>query len=164
MAEAFFFGSRSKGRCANTSPSSSLHFCLVARDGHVARGAFVFDHRFGFWMIDAFAAHAGLPVRIARGIGHDAGAPVEADGDVFARRSGQAVVTCQAAVGSLELWFRCGLFCPSGLPARMESKSSASAKVNTEVRVRITSLRSGAHPASPTAGRRRVAPAARKCC
>src|ERR1700722_9940718 len=53
-------------------------------------------------MIDTFTANAGLPVRIARGIGHDAGAPVEADGNIFAGRSNKAVVACQTAVGSLK--------------------------------------------------------------
>src|SRR6266481_7827746 len=80
----------------------AFYFRFVAGDGHVAGGAFVFDGGFGFGMVDAFAAHAGLPVRIARGVGHDAAAPVDADGDVFAGGSHEAVVASEAAVGSVE--------------------------------------------------------------
>ena len=54
-------------------------------------------------MVDRFAAHARLPVRVARGVGHHARAPVEADRDVFAGRRGQAVVAGDAAVGGLKM-------------------------------------------------------------
>src|SRR6476660_2283635 len=81
----------------------SVQLCPVARHRHVAIGAGVLDLRFGFGMVHVLAPNAGLPVRIARGIRHYAGAPVEPDGDIFPRRSNQAVVTGKAAVGGMKL-------------------------------------------------------------
>ena len=49
------------------------------------------------------APHAGLPVRVARGVGHHRGAPVETDRDVLARGCRQAVVAGDAPVGGLEM-------------------------------------------------------------
>src|SRR3984893_16651329 len=84
----------------------AFYFCFIAGPGHVASGALVFNHCLRLWVVDIFAANTGLPVRIARGIGHDAGTPVEADGNIFARGSGKVVVTRQAAVGSLKFWLQ----------------------------------------------------------
>ncbi len=54
-------------------------------------------------MIDGFAPHASHPVRIATGVGHHAGPPVDADRDVLAGRSGDAVVAGDAAVRCLKM-------------------------------------------------------------
>ena len=88
---------RSNGRCAKTSPSPPAQLGFVARHRHVADGALVLDVRGRGRMVDGFAAHAGLPVGIAR-IRHHAGAPVEADRDVLAGRRGEAVVAGDATV------------------------------------------------------------------
>src|ERR1044071_258351 len=50
---------------------------FIARDRHMADGALVFNARLRFGMIDNFAANASLPVRVAGGVGHNAGAPVK---------------------------------------------------------------------------------------
>src|ERR1700722_9945392 len=75
-------------------------------------------------MIDTFTANASLPIRIARGIGHDTGAPVEADGNIFAGGSDKAVVAGPAAVGSLKLRLQVVLFSWtfSGLFAALTNK------------------------------------------
>ena len=52
---------------------------LVTRNGHVAIGAAIFDFSLRFRMFHVFAPHTGLPVGIARGIPHDARAPLETD-------------------------------------------------------------------------------------
>ena len=70
-----------------------------ARHRHVAGGARVFDLRTRRRMIERFAPHGGLPVRIARRVGHHRPAPVGPDGHVFASRSRQSVVTRKAGVG-----------------------------------------------------------------
>ncbi len=55
------------------------------RQRHVTGGALVFDIGLRLGVIDGFAANAALPVGVARGIGHDTGAPVKADGNILAR-------------------------------------------------------------------------------
>lgn len=87
-------------------PEPAMQLGFVARNGHVANGAFVFDIGARVRMVDGFAARAGLPIRIARGVGHHAGAPVEADGNIAPGPSGQAVMAGDAAIGSLESHFR----------------------------------------------------------
>src|SRR5438128_485782 len=72
---------------------------LVPRDRHVADRAVVLDRCRRFRVIDRLAPDACLPVRIARRIRHHAGAPVEPDRHVLARRRHQAVMAREAAVG-----------------------------------------------------------------
>src|ERR1043166_8499696 len=60
-------------------------------------------------MIGYFAAHARLPVRIARGISHYRRAPGKPDRDVFPGRSCEPVMAGKAAIRSLKqrLLFLC---------------------------------------------------------
>jgi hypothetical protein len=75
---------------------------FVSCHGHVADGTFVFYVRLGLGMINRFAPHACLPLRVTSGISHHGRAPVETDGDVFTRRRKKTVVTRDTAVGRLE--------------------------------------------------------------
>src|SRR5579872_401197 len=71
---------------------------FIARNRHVTDGALIFDVRLRFGMIGNLAANAPLPVRVARGVGHNTGAPVKAYGDIRARGGDEAVMTGKAAV------------------------------------------------------------------
>src|SRR5216683_3664638 len=66
-------------------------------------------------MINRLTPHAALPVWIARRVGHDAGTPLKAYGDIFTRAGLQSIVTGHATVRGSELLihsFRIGLsFC-----------------------------------------------------
>ena len=86
-----------------------LRFIHQVLHGHVADGALVLDGRGGLGVIEGFAAHASLPVGITRGVGHDAGTPLKADGDVLAFAGLHAVVAGDAAVGGAEHIRRVGL-------------------------------------------------------
>ena len=72
-------------------------------NGHVAGRTLVLNLRARFGVIDGLAPHTALPVRIARRVGHYAGAPFKADGDVFAALGLQLVVTGNAPIGGAEL-------------------------------------------------------------
>jgi len=54
-------------------------------------------------VIDVFAAHAGLPIGIARRIGHDACAPVKSDRDILTRRIRESIVAGETTVGGVEV-------------------------------------------------------------
>src|SRR5262249_20932138 len=75
---------------------------LVARHRHVTFRAFVLDFGFRYGMVDRFATHAGLPIRITRGIRHHRWTPGKSDRDVFATRSRKTVVTSKATIGRFE--------------------------------------------------------------
>src|SRR6185295_1111289 len=64
---------------------AALQFRLISDDRHVAYGTLVLNASLRFRMVNRLASHAGLPIGISRRIGHDAGAPVESNGDVFPR-------------------------------------------------------------------------------
>src|SRR5258708_33351408 len=83
-----------------------LNTRLIFHDWHVAMRTFVLDDNARFRMVKRLSPHARLPVRIARGIRHDARPPIEADGEVLARFRPHAVVARDAAVGGPKLW--CG--------------------------------------------------------
>ena len=53
-------------------------------------------------VVDRFAAHGGMPVRIAGRVRHHRGAPAGADRHVLARGRAQTVVARQALIGRLE--------------------------------------------------------------
>ncbi len=74
---------------------------LEARHRHVAGGALVLNERRSVGMVGDLAPHRRLPVGIASGVGHDRRPPGEADGNVFTRWSGDAVVAGEASI-------RCG--------------------------------------------------------
>src|SRR5580704_201389 len=80
-----------------------LRVCVEVRHGHVAMRTFVLDLRCRRWMVNRLPPHASLPVRIARGVGHDACAPIEPDGIVCSRLRFHAVVASHAAVGCLKI-------------------------------------------------------------
>src|ERR1700694_5538719 len=75
---------------------------FVTHHGHMADGALVFDGARRLRMVDRFAANTGLPIRITRGIRHDARAPIRPDRNVLPGRRDQPYVTREAAVGSLK--------------------------------------------------------------
>jgi hypothetical protein len=78
---------------------------------YVAASAFVLDDSARFGVVETLAAHTALPVGIARGVGHDARAPLEADGHVFTIGSLELVVAVGAALGGAEVVggaMRCG--------------------------------------------------------
>src|SRR6266404_3920387 len=83
-----------------------------ARNGHMANRAFVLYRSHRFWMIDRLAPHASLPIGIARRIRHNAGTPIEPDGNILTRRRHDSILTSQAAVRSLKAHL-----CVSVLPA-----------------------------------------------
>ena len=66
---------------------------------HVARGALVLNRRCGRGVVDGLAADAGLPVRIASGVGHDACTPGRADGNVLAFGGLEIVMATIAMAG-----------------------------------------------------------------
>src|SRR6266849_6784180 len=68
----------------------------------MADGALVLDMAGCLRMIDRFAANAGLPVRVARGVGHHAGPPVDPDRNILSRWSRELVMTGNASVGRLK--------------------------------------------------------------
>ena len=94
--------SAAKGKVREYFTRSSLQLRLVARNRHVTIRTTIFDLRACFGMIDVFASNAGLPIRITRGICHDARAPRETYRNIVARRSLQSVVAGQATVRSVE--------------------------------------------------------------
>ena len=73
-----------------------------ARHGHVTRGAFILDRSALLRMIDRFAAHTSLPVRIARRVRHHRRAPARANRHIFTGRCRKAVVTCHTPIRGLE--------------------------------------------------------------
>src|SRR5947209_5450355 len=72
-----------KGEVGEHLPELALFLLLEARGRHMTIGASVLDLRLLSWMIHVLAANAGLPIRIAGGVTHDAGAPIETDRDIL---------------------------------------------------------------------------------
>ena len=79
-----------------------LCFRFISGQRHVADGALVFDMRNHLRMIERFTPDARLPVRIARRIRHDAGAPLKPNRNVLARSCFQLVMASKAAVRRLK--------------------------------------------------------------
>ena len=75
---------------------------LCSRHRHVARRATVLNRLCRRGVIGHFPPHAGLPVRIARRIGHHRRPPARADRHVFSRRRAQAVVARHALIRGRE--------------------------------------------------------------
>ena len=75
---------------------------LCARHRHVAGRALVLDRALLERVIDGFAPHRRLPVRVARRVRHHRGAPRDADRHVFAAGRHQAVVARHALGGGRE--------------------------------------------------------------
>src|SRR6266436_3997323 len=84
-------------------PLAAVYLGLKTGNRHMADRTLVLDRRNRFGMIDRFAPHAPLPVRITRRIPHHAGPPSEANGNVFTRRRHNSIVASQAPVRSLKL-------------------------------------------------------------
>src|SRR3984893_14534895 len=82
----------------------AFQLCLKASNRHMADRAFVLYGSDRFRMIDRFAPHAPLPIRITRRITHHARPPSEPDGNILTRRRHDSIVTSQAAVRSLKAW------------------------------------------------------------
>src|SRR5579872_5459772 len=80
-----------------------LRFRRQVRNGHMANRTFIFDVGLRFRVIQRLPTHAALPVGVARGIGHDAGPPLESNGNIFSGTCFQVVVTGDAPVGCTEL-------------------------------------------------------------
>src|SRR5208282_2195099 len=70
---------------------------------HVAASALVLDDSTRFRMVESLAAHTALPIGIAGGVGHDARAPLKADGHVFTIGSLELVVAVGAAFGGAKV-------------------------------------------------------------
>src|SRR5712672_2062857 len=63
-------------------PLVAFHLGLKARNRHMADRTFILDRRHRLRMINRFAPHAPLPIRIARRIPHHAGPPREPNGNI----------------------------------------------------------------------------------
>src|SRR3954467_15284900 len=81
----------------------ALFFSLQVGYRHVADGTLILDVRLRLRMVHQFAPYATLPIRISRRVCHDAGTPVETDGDILAGLGLQTIVTGKATVGSVKL-------------------------------------------------------------
>ena len=68
------------------------------RHRHVAHRTLVLDGRGGVGVVEDFAPHGGLPVRVARRVRHHRGAPRCADRNVLAARGRQPVVAGDAVL------------------------------------------------------------------
>ena len=75
----------------------ALLLVLERLQGHVAACALSLDRGARLGMVECLAAHAALPVRIARRISHDAGAPLHSNRDVLALCGLKVVVAGDAA-------------------------------------------------------------------
>src|SRR5712672_4521189 len=82
---------------------AAFHLGLKASNRHMADRTFILDRSNRFRMVDRFAPHAALPVRIARRIPHHAGPPSEADGNIFTRGRHDSIVASQTPIRSLKL-------------------------------------------------------------
>src|SRR5258708_4242074 len=82
---------------------AAFHLGLKAGNRHMANRTFILNRSNRLRMIDRFAPHAPLPIRIARRIPHHARPPSEADGNVLTRSRHNAIVASQAPVRSLKL-------------------------------------------------------------
>src|SRR6202011_1923242 len=83
-------------------PLAAFQLCFEAGNWHVADRTFILYRGLRFWMINRFAPHASLPIRIARRITHHARPPSKPDGDILARRRYDSVVASEATVRSLK--------------------------------------------------------------
>src|SRR5581483_17557 len=93
---------RVEGNVREYLPKLPLLFFLVPRSRHVTVGTTVFNLRLLSGMVHVFAPNAGLPVRIAGRISHDAVAPVESNRNILAGRGCELVVTGETAVRGVE--------------------------------------------------------------
>src|SRR5439155_2641388 len=75
---------------------------FVSHHRHVADGALVLDEPGSGGVIDGFPPYARHPIRIAAGIGHHAGSPVDTDRDVLSGGSGDSVVAGEALIRRLK--------------------------------------------------------------
>src|SRR5215471_3676124 len=109
---------------------------FVVRHRHVAARTFVLNVCAGARMVNCLSPNAGLPVGITRRVGHYAGTPVDANGEVLACFRFHTVVTCNAPVRGLKKRRRVRMVVATVRQTRKDSKQQYQNRDRTPVTLR----------------------------